>query len=207
MMRQASASTMPIIGYVHRRRVARTRMVRLVIVPSTGATISVRLSLHCAVAISALATARAAWLHVDAGLRLGDRDLRDGHLRRGAPQLVVVAVELGARRVVARRQHGIARLLLDGIGVARGGGDERLLRRGKLFLRHLEQCRPLVDLRLALVDVELERHRVDRHQLVALLDGLIVDDMDGDDRARSPPAPRRRGRSAHRRRRCRRRSR
>ncbi len=178
MMRQASASTMPIMG-MFTVAVSPGRMVRLVMVPLTGATISVRLSLHCAVAISALATARAAWLTLMLVSRLGDRDLRNVHLRRGAPQLVVVAVEFGARRVVARRQDGKPRLLLDGIGVARGGGDEGLLRRGKLFLRHLEQCSRLVDLRLALVDVELERHRVDRHQLVALLDGLIVDDMHG----------------------------
>ena len=59
MTRQALASTMPIIG-MFTVAVSPVRVVRLVIVPLVGDTTSVRLSFHCAVAISALATASAA---------------------------------------------------------------------------------------------------------------------------------------------------
>src|SRR5689334_13397472 len=60
MMRQAVASTMPMIGTLA-FAMSPARTVRLVIDPVVGENTSVLLSRHCALAISAVARLRAAW--------------------------------------------------------------------------------------------------------------------------------------------------
>ncbi len=100
-----------------------------------------------------------------------------------AAQLVVGPVEFGDGGELALGEIGVTTLLLGSVSVARRRHLQGSLSQRQLLLRDLDLGRGAIDLGLPLIDHELERLRIDREQLVADLDLLVVDDVDLDDLA------------------------
>jgi hypothetical protein len=116
-------------------------------------------------------------------LRLEPRDvgLRGGKSFIGALQFVIGTIERLAGGVTACDKGGEAAL-----GDAREPGG-RVGAAGKILGRHNSIAiagklrGDLIDLRGFLGDREPKWHGIDGYELVAGLDGLVVDDMDGND--------------------------